>query len=98
MTSGEAISTASASVLAITQLGGLWLLWSKSRREAQEAKDDRARRDAELKAHLQAQDDTLIKLHESTNGLSKRAEDLAKALGEATGKAIGKAEEKANPS
>jgi hypothetical protein len=97
VTSGELVAALSASVLAITQLGGLWVLVSKSRRDAQEAREDRARRDGELKAHLQSQDETLAALHVSTNGLSKRAEDLAKMLGEATGFEKGKAEERANP-
>jgi hypothetical protein len=98
MTPGEVVTALSASVLAITQLGGLYVLISKSRRDAQEAREDRARRDTELKAHLHEQDEKLVELHASTNGLSKRAEDLAKMLGEATGLAKGKAEEKANPS
>jgi hypothetical protein len=87
------VTATSASVLAVTQLGGLWLLISKSRRDAQEAREDRARRDMDLKAHLHEQDVALTKLHESTNGLSKRAEELALQLG----KAVGKADEKANP-
>jgi hypothetical protein len=97
VTSGELTTALSASVLAITQLGGLWVLITKSRRDAQEAREDRARRDMELKIHLEAQDAAVLKLHESTNGLSKRAEDLAKMLGEATGFEKGKAEERANP-
>jgi ribulose kinase len=70
-----------------------YVVVTKSHREAQEAKEDRARRDAELKAHLHQQDEKLVALHASTNGLSKRAEDLALLLG----KAVGKAEEKSNP-
>jgi hypothetical protein len=97
MTSGEVVTALSASVLAATQLGGLYVLISKSRRDAQEAREDRARRDGELKEHLRAQDDTLVKLHESTNGLSKRAEDLARLLGKTEGEAVGVAKEKANP-
>lgn len=83
-----AILTGSAVVIA--QIGTTYVLVAKSRADAAEAKRSREA----LSVHLSHQDEKLEKLHESTNGLSKRAEELAGLLGEAKGKAA----EKANPS
>lgn len=89
MTAGETIATLSGVAVIIGQIGTTYVLITKARRDAINAQEDRA----DLKAHLKEQDTKLIALHESTNGLSKRAEDLAQLLGEAKGRA----DEKANP-
>jgi hypothetical protein len=77
----------------VGQISTAYVLVSKSNRDARESREDRARNAQSLQAHLEKQDTTLVALHASTNGLSKRAEDLAKEVG----KLQGRADEKANP-
>jgi hypothetical protein len=92
-TPGEIIATLSGVAVVIAQVTTTFLLVTKARRDAQESREDRARNAASLQEHLATQDIKLVALHESTNGLSRRAEELAEALG----KAKGIAQEKANP-
>lgn len=86
-------SLMAGAALVISQIGTTYILIRKSQRDARESREDRAENAAKLQAHLVAQDTKLVALHESTNGLSERAERLAGLLGEAKGKAA----EKANP-
>jgi hypothetical protein len=90
ITPSEIIAILSGMAVVIAQIGTTYVLILKSQRDAQEARESRQ----QMQAHLTNQDSTLVALHASTNGLSKRAEELAGLLGEAKGKA----QEKANPS
>jgi hypothetical protein len=101
-TPGEIIAILTGVAVIIANISTAYVIVAKSRRDAQESREDRARNAQIMQNHLEKQDVALVKLHESTNGLAAKAEKLAGLLGEATGEArgiiAGKAAEKANPS
>jgi hypothetical protein len=89
-TPGEIAAILTGVAVVIAQVGTTFVLIMKAQQDAREARESRS----QMQEHLNVQDGKLVALHESTNGLSKRAEELAGLLGEAKGKA----QEKANPS
>jgi hypothetical protein len=99
---GEIIAILTGVAVIIANVSTAYVIIAKSRRDAQESREDRARNAQVMQNHLEKQDVALVKLHESTNGLAAKAEKLAGLLGEATGEAKGilkgRADEKANPS
>ena len=85
MTVVEIVAVLSGAAVVIGQLASSFVLLSKARQDAADSRADRQHQAERVKQHLDAQDVKLVALHESTNGLSRRNEEIARQLGRLQG-------------